>query len=149
MGVICRKPRFRAVTGDESYQWFKMYNVDSSNINVHITEVKINDLTPSSAFSSAPRSGYSASKAIDGSLTSFFITDEYVGCWLAVKMGSPVSLEKLSLYPRTGNVIRLWEYGFNLSGSNNSTNGADGTWTLIASGLTRSDDTVRWHEWTF
>ena len=149
MGVVIRKPRFRAVAGDEAYQWFKMYNVDSSNLTVHIVEVKINDLPPSSAFSSAPRSGYPASNAIDGSLTSFFITDENVGCWLAVKMGSPVSLEKLSLYPRTGNVMRLWEYGFNLSGSNDSTNGSDGTWTLIASGLTRSDDAVRWHEWTF
>ena len=155
MGVICRKPRFRAGGVGGGYQWFKIVGATQNNGSgiyaIDVAEIRINDILPSQAFAGSTTSPYSAAKAIDDNVSTYWISGQGSSpdtTWLAVKMTGMTLLSKIKMYPATP-YPHLFFNNFALYGSNDSTNGSDGTWTLIASGLTRSDDDVRWHEWTF
>ena len=154
MGIVIRKPRTQKSTSPSggSYQWVKLtWNLPADGL-CQINEIKVNDSSPQSVYASSQydASTFKTANAIDadtGTTWSSASGNEGDPVWIAVKMSTSQAVAKYAYYPRTNNVT-LAPSGFSLYGSNDSTNGSDGTWTLIASGLTRSDNTVRWHEWT-
>jgi hypothetical protein len=152
VGVVIRKPRH--ISG-VSYQWFKIVGPAQDYADtglIQVTEIKINETSPTAAAAAASYSlDYVVGNVIDGNTTTAWCTpllEQGAPVWLAVEMSETMTIAKLSLRPRPSLGSRLFD-DFAVYGSNDSTNGSNGTWTLIASGLTRSDNDDRWHEWTF
>ncbi len=156
MGIVIRKPRHRAaIVAGVNYKWFKIVGarqIHDGSYVINLTGIKINEMSPTLAYAESQYSGsYPASNAIDNNTTTAWVSSQAAlptDTWLAVNMSAATTCIKLSLYPYGPLPTTLFTY-FDFYGSNDSTNGADGTWKLIASGLTRSDNTARWHEWEF
>jgi len=158
MGVICRKPRHRAVVAG-GYQWFRVKGAkqfySGSNFYLFVQEMKINDAMPTAANASGYFSSFVPSNVFDNIFDKTHAWGDSGSSasdsWLAVKLSTAAILQKLSIHNCNGDGVNqpLCFDNFDVSGSNDSTDGANGTWTLLASGLTRSDDDYRWHEWTF
>ena len=139
-----------------AYQWYKLYgqvirDVENTGYYLLVAEAKINGIYPIFAYSPSVTSIYYASHAIDGNAATYWYsigTASVYNIYLSMKLGVAQALTALALYPQVNRPEHCFT-DFDVYGSNDSTTGADGTWTLLTSGLIRTDDTVRWHEWTF
>jgi hypothetical protein len=70
-----------------------------------------------------------------------------IDAWIAYKLTSSLTVNKLRLHPRPTFEHLLFN-NFTIQASNNSTNGSDGTWTTLASGL-ETTSLNQWYEFTF
>ena len=93
---------------------------------------------------------YSASKAMDGSAATSWCTTQKssaVTIWFAVKLSTAKAVCRVKILGRTDYPELNWK-NFKIQGSNDSTNGADGTWTDLSTGLNTSA-TAQWDTFDF
>lgn len=95
--------------------------------------------------------GYPLSNVLDGDLSTFWSTVDAGRpvslTWIAFKFVNPVAINDIKIYPRSGLEYLLFK-DFSVYGSIDSSNGADGTWTLLGSGFNTSNS-LEWNEITF
>lgn len=109
----------------------------------------VNLATGATAYSDSDNgSGFVASYAIDNVLTTRWISaNTSLPHWLAVDLGSAkkatVALIAAEVY--AGNV---YVKDFKMQGSNDSTNGSDGTWDDLYTGLQANNNYLQLHTWS-
>ena len=86
--------------------------------------------------SSVNTSTNDANKAFDDITTTPWVTSGLgeVNHWISYNFNGPKKIKKIRMYPRTG-FASASLFNFFVEGSNNSSDGANGTWTTIASNL--------------
>ena len=156
MGMINRIPRHSSypTSGGASwgtFQWIKLvWSLPSAGL-CQLSEIEVNGATPPNIYASSQYDSgeFATANLIDGNTGTKWSSaagSEGDPVWIAVKMTAAQTITEYAYYPRANNVV-LAPSGFALYGSNDSTNGADGAWTLIATGLEREDNEERRHEW--
>ena len=96
-------------------------------------------------YASTTLGGYSQYSTVDGNTGTVWSTTNTVSAqtgWIAYKLYSPRIITQLKLYPSGTPSLNF--KNFAVYGSSDSTNGNDGTWTLITSGLTTAN-TAQWY----
>lgn len=102
------------------------------------------------AYSHSDYSGFPASQACDNDTTTAWSSGEQVSAvnvWWAYKVATAKTIQRVKIIGRSG-FPELNFKNFKIQGSNDSTNGSDGTWTDLATGLNTSS-TIQWDTFDF